>query len=205
MECKEAREEFWELMGRPPEAPRRRKLTEHLKSCAACSEQFADVQEADNVLRKSINELAPRGSYLTDDRRENLMCTLPSRRSDRPILTMRRFVAAAAIAVILVCSFYIAKDIYSLGNDPQEMYVPRPAWQAANASGNAMPLQIGLVSLPEKDSTRIVPGYVIRGARDQRGMSLKEGSEQTVHTSSKCVEIPVKNRFYEREQDRYWW
>ena len=111
MDCTEASQEFLEALDGALSKPDLSRLREHLDRCGSCRAEFERLHKGWNAVRIALPELAPRERYLTTARLERLMNFRSGGRAPLRLMTLRRFVAAAAVAIILVSGFFIASDV----------------------------------------------------------------------------------------------
>jgi anti-sigma factor RsiW len=172
----------------------------HLESCVACRTVHERLTNAAEALRRTRSILAIGEGFLTPGRAERLMAALEARDAEQRtrvvrLLTPRRFVAAAAAAVILVSAVFIAGDVARLRSEPRggavtaEATVPRDRYVpfVLTSTGSGSPMQVVRRSQPELQYPT--------GIED---ISL-------VRTSSDGVRIPVRHVFYDAEESSLWW
>jgi len=111
LDCTEARHEFLEALDGALSEPDSGGLREHLGRCGSCRAEFERLRKGWTAFRIALPELAPRERYLTTARLERLMNARSGSRAPLRLITLRRFVAAAAVAIILVSGFFIASDV----------------------------------------------------------------------------------------------
>ncbi|MCK4283978.1 MAG: PDZ domain-containing protein, partial [Candidatus Brocadiae bacterium] len=97
-----------------------RPLMEHLSRCGQCCAELAELQRASAALRLAIPEIAPRQPYLSTARLERLVAGQGGRPRPVKIITFRRFLAAAAVAAILVSAFFIVGDVRHMWEEEQQ-------------------------------------------------------------------------------------
>ncbi len=111
MDCAEATQRLVEALEGGLSQSDSSRLGEHLSRCASCCAEFEMLRKGSDALIAATPELAPRERYLTTARLDRLMAACLGRPMTLRIITFRRFVAAAAVAVILVSGFFIAGDV----------------------------------------------------------------------------------------------
>lgn len=120
MECTEAIRKLLDAAEGGLPQPERRLLMEHLSRCGQCSAALGELQRASVALRLAVSELAPRQPYLTTARLNRLTDAYVGGPRPIKIITFRRFVGAAAAAVILVSSFFIAVEVKRIWQEEPE-------------------------------------------------------------------------------------
>jgi len=121
LDCTQASQEFLEALDGALSESGLGRLREHLGRCGSCRAEFEKLHKGRNAVRTALPDLAPREHYLTTARLERLINARSRGRAPVRLITFRRFVAAAAVAIILVSGFFIANDAMRMwGAGPQE-------------------------------------------------------------------------------------
>ncbi|MDP6438668.1 MAG: zf-HC2 domain-containing protein [Candidatus Brocadiia bacterium] len=203
MNCEQTRETLVDLMEGALDAASERVVREHVEGCSACREEFGRLGLGRVALLDSLQALAPDGGHLTRQRLRRLREGGAGARATSKIVTLRRFVGAAAAAVILVCAFYIAGDIRSIVRDTDV------ATLAEVAVGDSRPApgaeSVMLTAAHASAASRDEVGYFVPGLRE--GDRPMEGRRmmRVIRSHALDVEAPVRNVLYDAEETGYWW
>ena len=208
MDCTRARDSLVDLLGGSLQPEVQQELEAHLGQCEACRREHELLQRGHRALADSLPQVAPRGAYLTEQRYIRLLEAARSQRHPSRIITLRRFVAAAAAAIIVVCVPYVVKDFGELltpAAPPAGTHVARvpaaPRYRAPE------PVRVFLASGPERGNLRETVGHM---AADLDVMSPSPGfgvqpATQVLRTTGRDVHIPVRNALYDEQETGYWW
>ena len=220
MNCDEAKARFLEMVdGVLPELDRQ-PFREHVGSCDRCRCECEELQGALAALTGSLDEIAPRGEYLTRHRLACLLSAHRSRRSAVRLVSWRGLVAAAAIAAILVSAWFIYFDVRDMlrSEEPphvvftgsgtgDEWLVTMPAEEAG--AEETAPVSVVIGSAEPGRRFSLVHGYVVKasgGARASSGPFGRPPVESAViRQNQPGAAVPADNLFYEFDESEYWW
>lgn len=192
MNCKDAKSLMLDALDGRLTPNRYREVLAHTVRCAECREEFEHMQAGSKALKASVDQLAPRMKYLTRIRRERLMAKRPKPKVTK-LMTIRRFVAAAAVAAILVSAGFIAHDVVSLAR-------PQPdGAMASQRQAPAMNTPVVLTAAGQNEPLRIMPRPWLEG----RASPAPE--EHVVRSDSPGVIVPVRHTLYDPEESSLWW
>lgn len=205
MQCTEARKNLLELLDEKLDAELRAAVEDHLAACPECAAEFRSLQEGHNALCEVIPRMAPPKRHLT---RERLQILERNIQQDRKILTIRRFVGAAAAAAILVAVLFLYQDVRRWLKTPQ----PSPsrgqnmAAEGARRPPGSVPVRMQIGSSGGGQKRNIV--RVMAPAEENlraAGSPNTRSQTRILRTNSPGVRVPVQNTLYDPEQDGYWW
>jgi hypothetical protein len=121
----------------------------------------------------------------------------------RPIITIRRFIAAAAAAAILVSFTHIYRDVSSMFKPG----VPQAA-PAYRQAVRLVPLgPAGIVALAPTPGARqldVVFDYMETGSAAGEP-AVPTGNSDLIRTTSSGINVPVRNAFYDCKEAGCWW
>ncbi len=125
MECEEFGRALVDLLDQTAPAQQRTRLEEHMARCSRCRADLELLSRGHDALEASLDCLAPSRQYLSRQRLGRLLEALEARSRRPRIITLQRFIGAAAAAVILVSCFFIYQDVRSmLGKEAQGRVAP---------------------------------------------------------------------------------
>ena len=168
------------------------RVEEHLARCASCRQEFDQLRVALDALRRTSPLLAPRKSYLTAGRLFRLIDADASRPRTIRLVTFRRLVAAAAVAVILVSAVFIAGDVVHV--------LRRPEQEPVVAVQPRARIPVVLTSTGRDEPMRVVRTLTVRA--DGR---LPTRPVRLVGASSAGLTVPADHVFYDPEESSHWW
>jgi predicted anti-sigma-YlaC factor YlaD len=202
MQCTQARKKLLELLDEKLDAEMRAAVEEHLGACPKCAEEYQSLQEGHNALCEVIPFLAPPECYLTSERLQTLERNI---QRNRKILTLPRFVGAAAAAAILVAVLFLYQDVLRWMESPKPS--PSRGQNLAVDSGRrpgSVPVRMQIGSSGQKPNVvrvMIPPEKELRAT----GSPSTRSRTRILRTNSPGVRVPVENTLYDPEQDGYWW
>jgi len=205
MECHEAIERMLAACESSLSKEDHEALDKHLRVCPSCGAEFGHVRAGADALRKVLDALAPEGSYLTDARLASIIEERRLRREPLRILTLRRFVAAAAVAAILVCGWFIYNDVASMTRPT----TPAPTMAQAPRQRRTVPVRLVVISPQEVSRLRFVQGQMHLASTVPEwptfGSPFLASPPRSVVLDSPGVTIPVENIYYDSSEANYWW
>ncbi|NLW49972.1 MAG: zf-HC2 domain-containing protein [Candidatus Brocadiaceae bacterium] len=169
----------------------------HLASCESCRTAFDLVERGAGILRETIPLLAPRETYLTRARMDQILAARSGETKIFRLFSYRQFVSAAAAAAILISAAFIAGGLASMRSAPPD---ETPIARVAPAEY----LPIVLAATGRED-----PGHalghmaVVKGARTS--WAWRPQGERPVSMDSPGVVVPVQHAFYDPAESPYWW
>ncbi len=196
MNCAENLELLLEAAeGEIPEAERA-VLDDHLADCPQCRYELEQLRRTAGSLREAVKTIAhPPTNYLTPRRRARLLKAYRRKRGPVHLLTFRRVVAAAAVAVIIACTPFILGDLQTLlAPEPQPSPVARTTptvdyavLTTTGAEGPVRPVRLlaPRVELAEPDRPT--------------------GRGELVRTSGDGLTVPTQHALYDPEESSRWW
>jgi len=202
MKCGDVRGSLLDLLEGTIGPEQRTAVEQHLGQCEECSAELAMLQRGRDALMASLENVAPEGRYLTERRMGRLLGGLEGRVQRRPILTIRRFIAAAAAAAILVSFLHIYDDVSS-------MLRPEPQPSAVYPSAlRLVPLgPAGIVALTPTPGARqldVVFDYMEAGSAAEAPAAPVRNAD-LIRTTSSGINVPVQNAFYDCKEAGCWW
>lgn len=202
MECREVSESLLALVEGTIGSEQQALVEQHVAACPGCRAELAMLRRGHRGLLTSLEELAPSDRHLTAERLGRLLGAYAERAGRTRIITLRRFVVAAAAAAILVSGFFIYHDVRSIAAARNRMPVAdestavpaRPNWAGI----------VALTSPPEDRYPNVVFGYMKASAVDAVP-ALPSYPANLVRASSSHVRVPARNAFYDGEEAASWW
>jgi len=209
MDCKKTTGLLIDLLDGSLDEARAEQVRHHVESCRICREELELLQRGHGALVHSINALAPAGKYLTRQRYERLLARGKVRSLAPRALLVRRFAAAALVAVILVCGFYLTNDIVGFYRPVGGVGGPQMDLALRGepgVRGDLQPVTFMLVPAPQDGPMQAVVGYMRpEAAPGWSAQPAQASSMRVVRNTAPGVQVPVWNEFYDAEEAGYWW
>ena len=204
MKCEDAKSKLIEYVDRELPEPEQRRVSKHLEGCSACREEHDRLRQADESLRNNLSRLAPADTYLTSARRKALNEAHAASQRSVKLITLRRFVAAAAIAAIIASAWVMYPDLASFFGPPRRSV---PADRVATGYSEISPLMV--TSPGDGTELRVLPARVRRSAQAARGGRSGSSSQlnhaESVRMHPEWVVVPAENAYYDDSEAAYWW
>ena len=173
-------------------------LDRHLARCEACRAELGALRRAVEALRAAIPELAPQETYLTAERLNGLMEGHGRHTRIFRLVSYRQFVAAAAVAAIVVSTAFITWNLRQETAPPIDGPsivagpLPSPYVPVVMATtGHGDPTSV-VGSLPASIGVRPIP------QRTDPPLRL-------VRTDSPGLIVPVDHVLYDPAESSRWW
>jgi anti-sigma factor RsiW len=175
----------------------------HLAGCPSCRAEVEQLRAGARAVREAVETLATRQRYLTPARLDALRAARRQQNKPLRLITMRRLVAAAAIAAIVAAAPFLVGDIQNILNpppaaqNPQVAQAPAPGWHgtvilaATGRQGPMSPLSV----------LRPVP--VAAGA--SQAVLAPAPRMNLAGSDSPGVRVPVNSALYDPVESSHWW
>ena len=202
MKCHNVRESLLDLLEGTIGPEQQLSIDGHVARCEACRAELRMVKRGREALVASLEELVPPGKYLTQQRLDRLLGAFGERTRRSRIVTLRRLVAAAAAAAILVSCLFIYQSVrFSLAGKEQPRVAERPAAATAPSGWASM---VALTSSPDERHPKIVFRYMKAGGGSGAPAAFVRPADM-MRATSPGVRVPAQNALYDYEEAGYWW
>lgn len=188
MDCKEAISRMLESVDGELPWDVESRLREHLDECEKCRSEYERLQCATEALAEAISVLAPAKPYGTPERIEHLMAARAAGGKVVRLMTLRRFVACAAAAVIIAALPFLIRDVRQIAS-------PEPSEPTLRAE------DVVLASMDTDEPWRQLRPHVIAASDGTAGAPRP----RLVRLDSGGVRVPVDHAFYDPEESSHWW
>ena len=193
MDCEKARQALLDGVEGLLDEERAGQLSAHVAQCSACAGERRELERGRAALLAAVPLLAPSGGHLTEARLSRLMAARKS--AGTGIITLRRFVAAAAAAAILVSAGFIYGDLSRWLSEEDGEAPVRP--QA---------VRVVLTPAGQGGARQVVTGHLVPRQPVFEGPPLQwREMDGIVRASAEGVRVPVRNAGYDPEEADYWW
>jgi len=204
MDCENIHPELLEFVEEELSGAEAARVEGHLERCEACTSEAKELRHALAALRSSLPLIAPGGRHLTATRYARLKQACAGRvRAPTPI-SRRRFVAAAAIAAILVSGWFIYQHVASWFTP----WTP-PDTVARSARQERFRVPVVLVSVAEEGQIDVPESHFLRSTYSAPfgPQWPPEGLDYSrlMRTQPDGITIPVQNDYYDSTEPAYWW
>ena len=202
MKCGDVRGSLLDLSEGTINPEQRAAVQQHLGQCDECRAELAMLQRGRDGLEASLEQVAPVGRYLTEGRMGRLLGAFEVRAQQPRIITLRRFIAAAAAAAILVSFRFIYADVRSMLTPKQQPGETYPTALRVSPLGPA-----GIVALtptPEDHGLNVVFEY-LKASPAGGATAAPVPPADLVRTISPGIDVPVQNAFYDCQEAGCWW
>lgn len=177
-------------------------VQDHLERCDECRNELRMLQRGRDALVASLQQVAPSGRYLTQGRLDRLLGASEAPAETPRIITLRRFIAAAAAAAILVSSLFIYGDVRSILDRRRQPEMAYPS--VARVPGSGLASMVALSPTPHDYRLDIVLGYT-GGGSAWGTPAAQVRPANLIRTTSPGIDVPVRNAFYDSEEAGFWW
>ena len=204
MDCREVKSKLLEAAEGELRGQERAAVEEHLGHCPDCTAELKRLEAAVGAMHEAVELLAPRRAYLTPERLARLTEVLDRRRPKVQLITLRRFVASAAAAAILVALYYLAGDVAILLRQTEESPIVVQRRVRPSAA------QVVLGSVGQDEPVRVVRSFPVAAESGAVGEATRREpadlqAPRWVETDSPGLIVPVDHAFYDPEESSHWW